>query len=107
MIGLIPLVLALFASKILLIAFLGKSLRATLAVLILLCFYAPRFGTPRGALVGIVLSVIATISWFIGGNPFGVDSSYFALAMPLVAMSVSHLLKRRAPETQPVHAGRH
>lgn len=105
-IGLIPLVLALFASKILLIAFLGKSLRATLAVLILLCFYAPRFGTPRGALVGIVLSVIATISWFLAGNPFGIDSSYFALGMPMVAMAVSHLLKPRATETKPVHAGR-
>lgn len=105
-IGLIPLILALFASKILLIAFLGKSLRATLAVLILLCFYAPRFGTPRGALAGIVLSVIATISWFLAGNPYGVDSSYFALGMPIAAMGASQLVKRRQPETHPVHAGR-
>lgn len=101
-IGLIPLVLALFASKILLIAFLGKSLRATLAVLILLCFYAPRFGTPRGALVGIILSVIATISWFIAGNPFGIDSSYFALCMPVASMATSHLLKLRQPASEAV-----
>jgi len=96
-IGLIPLILALFASKILLIAFLGKSLRATLAVLIVLCFYAPRFGTPRGALVGIILSVIATISWFLAGNPAGIDSSYFALAMPIASMAISQLLKPRSP----------
>lgn len=92
-IGLIPLVLALFASKILLIAFLGKSLRATLAVMILLCFYAPRFGTPRGALTGIVLSIVTTISWFVAGNPYGVDSSYFALGAPVAAMTVSQVLK--------------
>jgi SSS family solute:Na+ symporter len=92
-IGLIPLVLALFASKILLIAFLGKSLRATLAVMILLCFYAPRFGTPRGAMTGIVLSIAATISWFVAGNPYGVDSSYFALGVPLAVMTISHLWK--------------
>ncbi|WP_144109618.1 sodium:solute symporter family protein [Paraburkholderia sp. BCC1886] len=92
-IGLIPLVLALFASKILLIAFLGKSLRATLAVLVLLCFYAPRFGTPRGALAGIVLSIITTIAWFIAGNPFGIDSSYFSLAVPVVTMAISHLFR--------------
>ncbi len=101
-IGLIPLILALFASKILLIAFLGKSLRSTLAVLILLCFYAPRFGTPRGALAGIILSVIVTISWFIAGNPFGIDSSYFVLGVPIVTMAISHLLKRRQPENSSV-----
>ena len=105
-IGLIPLVLALFATKILLIAFLGKSLRATLAVLILLCFYAPRFGTARGALAGIILSVVATISWFLAGNPLGIDSSYLALGMPVAAMTVSHLLKPRQRDTRPVHASR-
>lgn len=105
-IGLIPLVLALFASKILLIAFLGKSLRATLAVMILLCFYAPRFGTPRGAMTGIVLSIIATISWFVAGNPSGVDSSYFALGVPLVVMTISQLWKVLRRGQQPAAAER-
>lgn len=95
-IGIVPLVLALFASKILLIAFLGKSLRATLAVMILLCFYAPRFGTPRGALAGIVLSIVTTIAWFVAGNPYGIDSSYFSLGAPLLTMAVSHVFGHRA-----------
>jgi SSS family solute:Na+ symporter len=97
--GLLPLVLALYAEKLLLIAFLGKALRATLAVLILMAFYAPRFGTPRGAFAGIILSVIATIGWFLAGNPFGVDSSYLALAGPVLSMAISEWFKPSAPAT--------
>ncbi|WP_297833114.1 sodium:solute symporter family protein, partial [Pseudomonas sp.] len=104
-IGLLPLVLALYADKILLIAFLGKALRATLAVIVLMCFYAPKFGTSRGALSGVILSVISTISWFLAGNPYGIDSSYFALLSPLLTMSVSELFKSSRPNatvaTQP------
>ncbi|MBA5687776.1 sodium:solute symporter family protein [Rugamonas apoptosis] len=91
--GLLPLVLALSAEKLLMIAFLGKALRATLAVLILMAFYAPKFGTPRGAFLGVILSVVMTIGWFLAGNPYGIDSSYLALAGPLLTMSVSHLFK--------------
>jgi solute:Na+ symporter, SSS family len=96
-IGFLPLVLALYADKILLIAFLGKALRATLAVIVLMCFYAPKFGTSRGALWGVIVSVISTISWFLAGNPYGIDSSYFALLSPLVTMSISQLLKPSQP----------
>jgi SSS family solute:Na+ symporter len=96
--GLLPLVLALSAEKLLLIAFLGKALRATLAVLVLMAFYAPKFGTPRGAFVGVLLSVVATIGWFLAGNPYGVDSSYLALAVPLLTMGISHLFKPARPE---------
>lgn len=95
-IGLLPLVLAMYADKLLMVAFLGKALRATLAVVVLLAFYAPKFGSPRGAFVGIVLSVIGTIAWFLAGNPFGVDSSYLALAGPLLTMGISELLKPSA-----------
>ncbi|MRX10162.1 sodium:solute symporter family protein [Pseudoduganella sp. FT25W] len=97
--GLLPLVLALYAEKLLMIAFLGKALRATLAVLILMAFYAPKFGTPRGAFAGVILSVIATIGWFLAGNPFGVDSSYLALAGPVLTMGISELFKPGAPAT--------
>ncbi len=105
--GLLPLVLALSAEKLLMIAFLGKALRATLAVLILMAFYAPKFGTPRGAFVGVIVSVAATIGWFLAGNPYGVDSSYLALAGPLVTMTISHvfkLLRPAAPEVPAVVA---
>jgi SSS family solute:Na+ symporter len=95
--GLLPLVLALYAEKLLMIAFLGKALRATLAVLILMAFYAPKFGTPRGAFYGVILSVIATIGWFLAGNPYGIDSSYLALGGPLLTMGISQLFKSSRP----------
>lgn len=98
--GLLPLVLALSADKLLMIAFLGKALRATLAVLILMAFYAPKFGTPRGAFVGVILSVIATIGWFLAGNPYGVDSSYLALGAPLLTMGISHLFRSPVPASE-------
>lgn len=70
-----------------------------------MCFYAPKFGTSRGALSGVILSVISTISWFLAGNPYGIDSSYFALLSPLLTMSVSELFKSSRPNatvaTQP------
>ncbi len=96
--GLLPLVLALYAEKLLLIAFLGKALRATLAVLVLMAFYAPKFGTPRGAFAGVILSVLVTIGWFLAGNPYGVDSSYLALAGPLLTMGISQLFKQASPK---------
>ncbi|MFT4020320.1 MAG: sodium:solute symporter family protein [Acinetobacter sp.] len=98
-IGLLPLALALFADKILLIAFLGKALRATLAILILMCFYAPKFGTPKGAFYGIIASVIATVGWFLLGNPFGIDSTYMAFAIPIISMIISHIFKGNGHES--------
>ncbi|PKV47518.1 SSS family solute:Na+ symporter [Janthinobacterium sp. 61] len=104
--GLLPLVLALYAEKLLMIAFLGKALRATLAVLVLMAFYAPKFGTPRGAFIGVIVSVIATIGWFLAGNPYGVDSSYLALAGPLLTMGISHLFKPAQTLAKPASSPR-
>jgi SSS family solute:Na+ symporter len=38
-------------------------------------------------------SLIATIGWFMMGNPFGIDNAYIALVVPLTVMGFSHLLK--------------
>ena len=92
--GIFPLLLALFADQVLMIAFLGKGLRATLAILILLCFFAPKFGTGKGAFYGIILSIILTILWYLLGNPYGIDSTYMAFLSPILTMSISQLLKQ-------------
>lgn len=96
--GLLPIPLALYASDLLTVTFLAKSLRAALAVLVLMMFYAPRFGTPRGAFVSIFASLVTTLGWFLLGDPFGVDNAYIAVLTPLVVMTVSHLTKRRGGE---------
>ncbi|WP_066094948.1 sodium:solute symporter family protein [Xanthomonas massiliensis] len=93
-VGLLPIALALLSTKVLMIAFLGKALRASLAVLVLLVFYAPRFGTATGAFVSIIASLVATVGWYLAGNPWGVDNAYVALATPLLIMGLSQLFKR-------------
>jgi solute:Na+ symporter, SSS family len=72
--------------------FLAKAIRASLSVLVLLVFYAPWLGTKGGALFSILGSMVATIAWFLMGNPFGIDNAYVALVVPLVVMGTSSLL---------------
>jgi SSS family solute:Na+ symporter len=102
--GVLPISLSLYASDVLTVTFLAKSLRAALAVLVLMMFYAPGFGTRRGALWSILLALVATIGWFLAGDPFGVDNAYVAVATPLLVMTISHLFRgkhdRHGPETQ-------
>jgi len=97
--GLLPIVLALYASDVLAVTFLAKALRAALAVLVLMMFYAPRYGTKAGAFWTIVVSLVATIGWFLAGSPWGVDEAYIAVAVPLVVMTISHVFRRRGAET--------
>lgn len=95
-VGLLPIPLAIFAPDVLKVTFLAKSLRATLAVLVLLIFYAPQFGTGKGAMISIVISLFATIGWFLAGDPYGIDNAYVALVIPLIVMSISHVLRPAA-----------
>ena len=92
--GLLPIALAIYVPNILQVTFLAKAIRAALSVLVLLVFYAPWLGTPTAALVSIVGSMVATIAWFLTGNPFGVDNAYVALLLPLIVMGTSALWQR-------------
>ena len=93
-VGLLPIVLAIYTPNVLRVTFLAKAIRASLSVLVLLVFYAPWLGTSGGALVSIIVSMVATIAWFLMGNPFGIDNAYVALAIPLVVMLGSLVLAR-------------
>lgn len=90
-VGLLPIPLAIFAPDVLKVTFLAKSLRLTLAVLVLFIFYAPNFGSPKGAVTSIVLSLFLTIGWYMAGDPYRIDNAYVALVIPLIVMSISHL----------------
>ena len=92
-VGLLPIPLAIYVPDVLKVTFLAKSLRATLAVLVLLIFYAPHFGTSKGAVVSILTSLVVTIGWFLAGDPYGIDNAYIALVIPLMVMSASHMLR--------------
>lgn len=100
--GLLPIVLALFASQVLTVTFLAKALRGALAVLVMMMFYSPRFGSRRGAFWSIILSLVTTIGWFLAGNPYGVDNAYVAVAIPLIVMTISHLWRMKERQNVPV-----
>jgi len=87
-------VLAIYTPNILQMTFLAKAIRASLSVLVLLVFYAPWFGTRTGALLSIVISLVATIAWFLMGNPYDIDPAYVALVIPLIIMGLSSLMMR-------------
>ncbi|HLS18815.1 MAG TPA: sodium:solute symporter family protein [Paracoccaceae bacterium] len=91
--GLLPIVLAIYTPNVLSVTFLGKALRASLSVLVLLVFFAPSFGTRQGAFFSILGSLVATLGWFMLGNPFGIDNAYVALVVPLLIMSISHVFR--------------
>jgi SSS family solute:Na+ symporter len=101
-VGLLPIVLAIYTPNVLQMTFLAKAIRASLSVLVLLVFYAPRLGTKGGALFSILGSMVATIAWFLLGNPLGIDNAYVALVLPLIVMGVSSLVARaRSREAVP------
>lgn len=93
-VGLLPILLAIYTPNILQMTFLAKAIRASLSVLVLLVFYAPWFGTKTGALFSILGSLVATIAWFMMGNPFGIDNAYVALVIPLIIMGLSSIVER-------------
>ena len=93
-VGLLPIALAIYTPNILQMTFLAKAIRASLSVLVPLVFYAPWFGTKTGALFSILGSLVATIAWFMMGNPFGIDNAYVALVVPLIIMGISSIAER-------------
>jgi len=108
-VGLLPILFAIYTPNILQMTFLAKAIRASLSVLVLLVFYAPWFGTKTGALYSILSSLVATITWFMMGNPFGIDNAYVALVVPLIIMGLSSMIERirnRKIAPVPVEAAR-
>ncbi|MEV5769857.1 sodium:solute symporter family protein [Streptomyces antimycoticus] len=104
--GLIPVVVALFASDVLGVTFLAKALRASLAVFVVLMFYRPSFGSRQGALASICLSLPAVVGWYIAGDPFGIDNAYIAILTPLVIMTIAQLSGRGAKARTPIGTAR-
>jgi SSS family solute:Na+ symporter len=90
-IGFLPLVFVFFAPGLLKLSFFTRALRLSLAVVAMVGFFLPFFNGNRGAIVGLVASVIGTTAWYLLGDPFGIDNMYIALIIPVVVIVIEKL----------------
>jgi len=92
--GVLPVPFALYVPALLKTVFFARALRASLTVIVLFMFYAPKVGSKRSATVSLVLSVLFTTIWFVLKNPFGIDNMYVAVATPFVCLLGGALFRR-------------
>jgi SSS family solute:Na+ symporter len=85
-IGFFPLLFVFFAPQVLHLSFFTRALRLSISVVAIFAFYLPRFGTNRGATLGLIAATVTTTAWYVMGDPFGVDDIYVALATPAIVM---------------------
>ncbi|SDS10159.1 sodium:solute symporter family protein [Bradyrhizobium canariense] len=85
-IGFLPLLFVFFAPQVLHLSFFTRALRLSISVVAIFAFYLPRFGSSRGATLGLIAATITTTAWYVMGDPFGIDDIYVALATPAVVM---------------------
>jgi SSS family solute:Na+ symporter len=97
--GLLPVPFALYVPALLKTVFFARALRASLTVIVLFMFYAPKVGSKASATASLVLSVLFTTIWFVLKNPLGIDNMYIAVATPLVCLLVGKLMRRTTPVT--------
>jgi SSS family solute:Na+ symporter len=85
-IGFLPLLFVFFAPQVLHLSFFTRALRLSISVVAIFAFYLPRFGSNRGATLGLIAATVTTTAWYVMGDPFGIDDIYVALATPAVVM---------------------
>jgi SSS family solute:Na+ symporter len=90
-IGFLPVPFALYVPSLLKTVFFARALRGSLSVIVLMMFYAPRFGGKNVAAGGLIMTVLCTTAWFVLHNPFGIDNIYVAVVVPLLWMLGSRL----------------
>ena len=91
-VALLPLLLVFFAPQVLHLSFFTRALRLSISVVAIFAFYAPSFGSNRGATIGLIASTLTTTGWYLLGDPFGIDDIYIALVTPGVVMIADALL---------------
>jgi SSS family solute:Na+ symporter len=99
-IGFLPLLFVFFAPQVLHLSFFTRALRLSISVVAIFAFYLPRFGTNRGATIGLIAATVTTTAWYVMGDPFGIDDIYIALATPAVVMLLDWLIMG-APKAAP------
>jgi SSS family solute:Na+ symporter len=91
-IGFLPLLLVFFVPQILHLSFFTRALRLSISVIAIFAFYLPRFGSDRGATLGLVSATLATTGWYVMGDPFGIDDIYIALISPAIVILIERLV---------------
>jgi SSS family solute:Na+ symporter len=90
-IGFLPLVFVFFAPGLLKLSFFTRALRLSLAVVAMIGFFLPFFNGNRGAIIGLLGSVIGTTVWYLLGDPFGIDNMFVALVIPAAVIVIEKL----------------
>ncbi|MGU3463664.1 sodium:solute symporter family protein [Methylobacterium sp. C33D] len=93
-IAFLPLLLVIFAPQVLHLSFFTRALRLAVTVVAVFAFYFPRFGSNRGATLGLVGAAVTTTGWYVMGDPFGIDDIYIALITPAVIIGLDRLFRR-------------
>jgi solute:Na+ symporter, SSS family len=92
-IGFLPLLLVLFAPQVLHLSFFTRALRLSISVVAIFAFYFPRFGSNRGATLGLLGATVTTTAWYALGDPFGIDDIYIALVTPAFVIFADRLIR--------------
>lgn len=98
-VGVAPLLCVFFTPHILTLSFFTRALRLSIAIIALIGVYLPTVGSPRSALIALIASAVLTSSWYLLGNPFGLDNMYVAALVPAMLLLV--VRRRRAKRLDP------
>ena len=102
---LLPLLLVFFVPEVLHLSFFTRALRLSISVVAIFAFYAPTFGSNRGATIGLIASTLTTTGWYLLGDPFGIDDIYIALITPGIVMLLDVLLGALGRSAAPAVTG--
>ncbi|MDR3532376.1 MAG: sodium:solute symporter family protein [Rhodopila sp.] len=94
-VGMVPIPFALYVPAMINTYFFARSLRTAISILLLFMLYKPLLASKTGGAVALSVAVIATVIWFVCGNPFGIDNMYVALVIPAPILLADYFLFRR------------
>ena len=92
-VGFAPVPIVLHVQSILKTAFFARSLRVSIALVAVFGLFLPWFSSGIGACLALAASVIGASAWFFAGNPYGIDPTYVAAAIPFIVMLIDHLVR--------------
>lgn len=90
-IGFLPLLFAFMTPQVLALSFFTKAIRMSITVVAAVGFYFPFFADTKSANVALIGTAVWSTTWYILGNPLGIDNVYISLFAPLIFMAICKL----------------